>query len=94
MKWCKLCGPGRTKGTPVGMYIQAPHNVAKWLLTKKEKLAKFDAKKKTLKAKKSKAGDDTNSTSNNVKHLKLSYSIINGLTTEIMIGDSKSLHHC
>ncbi len=34
MKWCKLCGPGHTKGTPTGMYMQAPHNHAKWLLTK------------------------------------------------------------
>jgi hypothetical protein len=57
---------------------------------KKEKLAKFDAKKKSLKAKKSKAGDDTNSTNNEVKHLKLSDSFINGLTTEIMLGDSKA----
>jgi hypothetical protein len=46
--------------------------------------------KKSLKAKKSKAGDDNNSTNNNVKHLKLSYSIINELTNEIMIGDSKA----
>jgi hypothetical protein len=90
MKWCKLCGPGHTKGTLAGMYMQAPHDHAKWLLNKKEKLAKFNAKKKSLMAKKSKAGDDTNSTHNNVKHFKLSDSIINGLTTEIMIEDSKA----
>jgi hypothetical protein len=48
-------------------------------------LAKFNAKKKPLKAKKSKAGDDNGSTNNNAKHLKLSDSVINGLTTEIMI---------
>ncbi len=46
--------------------------------------------KKSLKAKKSKAGDDNKSTNNNTKHLKLSDSIINGLTTEIMIGDSEA----
>jgi hypothetical protein len=35
--------------------------------------------------------DDNNSTNNDTKHLKLSYSIINGLTsTEIMMGDSKA----
>jgi hypothetical protein len=70
--------------------MQAPHDHAKWILDKKEKLSKFDAKTKSLKAKKSKAGDNTNSTNNNVKRLKLSDSIINGLTTEIMIGDSKN----
>ncbi len=90
MKWCKLCGPGRSKGTPAGMYMHAPHDHAKWLLSKKESLAKFNAKKKSLKAKKSKAGDDNNSTNNDTKCLKLSDSIINGLTTEIMIGDSKA----
>jgi hypothetical protein len=48
MKWCKLCRLVLTKGTPTGMYMQAPHDHAKWLLTKKEKQAKFDAKKKSL----------------------------------------------
>jgi hypothetical protein len=57
---------------------------------KKESLTKFNARKKSLKAKKSKAGDDNNSTNNNAKHLKLRDSIINGLTTEIMIGNSKA----
>ncbi len=90
MKWCKLCGPGHSKGTPAGMYMHAPHDHAKWPLSKKELLAKFNAKKKIQKAKKSKAGDDNNSTNNKTKHLNLSDSIINGLTTEIMIGDSKA----
>jgi hypothetical protein len=90
MKWCKLCGPGSTRGTPAGLYMQAPHDHAEWLLNKEEKLANFDANKKSLMAEKSKAGDDTNSTNNNVKRLKLSNSIINGLTTEIMIRDSKA----
>ncbi len=76
IKWCKLCGPGHSKGTPTDMYMQAPHNHVKWLLSKKETLVKFNAKKKFLKAKKSKAGDDNNSTNNNAKHLKLSGSII------------------
>jgi hypothetical protein len=86
MKWCKLCGPGHTKGIFAGMYMQAPHDHAIWLLFKKEMLAKFNAKKKSLKAKKSKAGDDNDSTDNKVKSIKLSDSIINSLTTEIMIG--------
>ncbi len=47
-------------------------------------------KKKSLKAKKSKAGDDTNPTNNGVKRLKLSDPIVNGLTTEIMIGDREA----
>jgi hypothetical protein len=70
--------------------MHAPHNHAKWLLSKKESLAKFNARKKSLKAKKSKAGDDDNSTSNNTKRLKLSDPIINSLTTEILIGDSEA----
>jgi hypothetical protein len=90
MKWCKLCGPGLSKMTPAGMYMQAPHNHAKWLLSKKEMLAKFNAKKESLKAKKSKAGDEHDSTNNDVKHLKLNDSIINDLTTEIMFGDSEA----
>jgi hypothetical protein len=51
MKWCKLCGPRRSKskGPPAGMYMQASHDHAKWLLSKKESLAKFNAKKKSLK---------------------------------------------
>jgi hypothetical protein len=89
MKWCKLCGPGRTKGTPPGMYMQAPQDHVKWLLTKKEKQAKFNAKKKSLKVDKSKAGDDTNSINKDAKRLKLSDTIVNGLTTKIMLGDSK-----
>jgi hypothetical protein len=90
MKWCKLCGPGRTKGTLIGMYMQALQDQQNGFSPKKEKQAKFDAKKKSLKANKSKASDDTNSTNNNAKHLKLSDSIVNGLTTEIMLGDSKA----
>jgi hypothetical protein len=46
--------------------------------------------KKSLKAKKSKAGDDNSSPNNDAKRLKLSDSTMNGLTTEIMIGDSKA----
>jgi hypothetical protein len=72
------------------MYIHAPHDHVKWLLCKKESLAKFNARKKSLKAKKAKAGDDNNSANNNAKHLKLSDSAINGLTTEIMIGESNT----
>jgi hypothetical protein len=72
------------------MYMQAPHDHVKWLLSKKESLAKFNARKKSLKAKKSKASDDNNSTNNNAKHLKLSDSVINDVTTEIMIGDSNA----
>ncbi len=88
MKWCKLCGPGHSKGTPAGMYMHPPHNHATWLLSKKDSLKKSNARKKSLKAKKSKAGDDNNSTNNDAKHLKQNDSVINGLTTEIMIGDS------
>jgi hypothetical protein len=52
LKWYKLCGPGHSKGTPAGMYMQAPHDHVKWLLSKKESLANINAKKKSLKAKK------------------------------------------
>ncbi len=41
MKWCKLCGPSHTKGTPQGMYIHAPHYHKQWLFTKQETDAKF-----------------------------------------------------
>ncbi len=58
LKWCKMCGLSHSKGTPAGVYIHAPHDHAKWLLSKKESLAKFNARKKSPKAKKSKAGDD------------------------------------
>jgi hypothetical protein len=37
VKWCKLCGPGHKRGTPKGMYMQAPQVHAKWLLTTKKK---------------------------------------------------------
>jgi hypothetical protein len=52
MKWCKLCGPSRSKGTPAGMYMHALHDHAKWLLSKKESLEKFNAKKKIPKSQK------------------------------------------
>jgi hypothetical protein len=48
MKWCKLCGQGHSKGTHTDMYMQAPHDHAKWLLSKKESLVKFNARKKSL----------------------------------------------
>jgi hypothetical protein len=58
--------------------------------TKKEKQAKVDAKEKAPKAGKSKAGDHTDSTNNNVKRFKLSDTMVNGLTTDIMLGDSEA----
>jgi hypothetical protein len=72
------------------MYMQAPHDHAKWFLTKKEMLAQWNAKKKTQKAEKVKAGEKDSSTNNDAKRLKLSNPIIIGLTTVIMIGDSKA----
>jgi hypothetical protein len=48
---------------------------------------KIQCQKEIPKTKKSKAGDDNNSTNNDAKRLKLSDSVINGLTTDIMIGD-------
>jgi hypothetical protein len=51
-------------------------------------IGKIQCQKENPKSQKSKAGDDNNSTNNNAKRLKLSDSVINGLTTEIMIGDS------
>ncbi len=83
-------GLGCSKGTPTGMYMQAPHDHAKWFLSKKEMLAKFNAKKKSLKAKKTKASEDNDSTNKDVKLHRLSDSIINGITTEIMNGDSEA----
>ena len=51
---------------------------------------KIQCQKEIPKSQKSKASDDNNSTNNDTKRLKLSDLIINGLTTEIMIGDSKA----
>jgi hypothetical protein len=51
---------------------------------------KIQCHKEIPKRQKSKAGDDDNSTNNNENHLKLSGSVVNGLTTEIMIGDCKA----
>ncbi len=56
----------------------------------KRDIGKIQCQKEIPHNQKSKAGDDNDSTNNNVKHLKLSDSIISGLTTEIMIGDSKA----
>jgi hypothetical protein len=51
---------------------------------------KIQCQREIPKSQKIKAGDNNNSTNNNTKHLKLSDSIINGLTTETMIGVSKA----
>jgi hypothetical protein len=94
MKWCKLCGPGHHKGTPQGMYIHAPHDHKQWLLNKQEKDAKFEGKKKSSKPSKTKADDGikspTKENDNKKKRLKLSDTVVNGLTTEIMLGDSNA----
>jgi hypothetical protein len=47
MKWCKLCGLGHSKGTLAGMYMHAPHDHAKWLLSKMESLANSMPKRKS-----------------------------------------------
>jgi hypothetical protein len=51
---------------------------------------KIQRQKEIPQSQKSKASDDNNSTNNNVKRLKLSDSTINGLTTEIMIGEREA----
>jgi hypothetical protein len=51
---------------------------------------KNQCQKEIPQSQKIKPGDDKNSTNNNAKHLKLSDSVINSLTTEIMIGDSEA----
>jgi hypothetical protein len=56
----------------------------------KGEASKVQCQKEIPQGQKSKAGDDTISTNNVIKHLNLSDSIINCLTTEIMIGDSKA----
>ncbi len=56
----------------------------------KGEASKIQCQKEIRQGQKSKAGDDTNSTNNNAKHLKLRDSVINDLTTEIMLGDSKA----
>ncbi len=93
MKWCKLCGPGCTKGTPQGMYIRAPHDHKQWLLTKQEKQAQFEGKKKSSKPSKTKADEGIKSPAkhdNEKKRLKLTDAVANGLTTKIMLGNSNA----
>jgi hypothetical protein len=75
------------------MYIPAKHDHVQWLLTKKEKQAQFEAKKKDPKPIKTKADNETKSTNKSnkdKKHLKLSDAVASGLTTKVMIGNSNA----
>jgi hypothetical protein len=45
-EWCKLCGPGRSKGSPAGMYMKSPHNHKEWLANKIAKQEEYKASKK------------------------------------------------
>ena len=45
-EWCKLCGPGRSKGSPTGMYMKSPHNHKEWLAKKLAKQEEYKAAKK------------------------------------------------
>ena len=67
MKWCKLCGPGCSKGTPHGMYINVPHDHKQRLLMKQEKQAQFEAKIKNPKPNKTKAEDEIKTTTKSNK---------------------------
>jgi hypothetical protein len=94
-EWCQLCGPGRNKGTPAGMYMKAPHNHTEWLIQKKakqeERLAHKQNKTQPVhdsSAKRKHSKNDTAekaSTDSKKLKLKLAESIVEGLTTHMSI---------
>jgi hypothetical protein len=97
-EWCKLCGPGRNKGTPAGMYMKAPHNHKEWLAQRiakqEERLAYRQNNKQpehdsSAKRKHNKK-DTSDKTSNDSKKLKLKLaeSIVEGLTTHMSFSEN------
>jgi hypothetical protein len=93
-EWCKLCGPGRSKEAPAGMYMKSPHNHKEWLAKKLAKLEEFKAAKKKKQPKhdsstKRKDMDadkaEKESTDSKKMKLKLAESIVDGLTTHMSI---------
>ena len=93
-EWCKLCGPGRSKGTPAGMYMKSPHNHKEWLANKIAKQDEYKAAKKkkqpehdsSTKRKDTDEGKaEKGSTDSKKMKLKLADSIVDGLTTHMSI---------
>jgi hypothetical protein len=96
-EWCKLCGPGRSKGAPAGMYMKSPHKHKEWLANKLAKQEEFKAAKKKKQPKhdsstKRKDTDEAKaekgSTDNKKMKLKLADSIVDGLTTHMSISEN------
>ena len=93
-EWCKLCGPGRSKGTPAGLYMKSPHNHKEWLANKKARQEEYNASKakkqsETDSSTKRKGKDDGKAEKDSIDSkkmkLKLADSIVDGLTTHMSI---------
>ena len=93
-EWCKLCGPGRSKGTPAGLYMKSPHNHKEWLANKIAKQEEYKASKKkkqsepdssTKRKGKGEGKAEKDSTDSKKMKLKLADSIVDGLTTHMCI---------
>jgi hypothetical protein len=94
--WCKLCGPGRGKGKPQGMYMKSPHDHTEWLAKKNAKKEDYVASKTTKKKpqQESNKRKDTDtgkaemaSTDNKKLKLKIAESLVEGLTTHMSISE-------
>ena len=88
-KWCMLCGPGCSKGTPTGMYMKAPHKHNEWLAKKLAKQEKFKASKNKKQSQHDykHKGTVAAGRGNEEKKLKLKLadSFVEGLTTHMSI---------
>jgi hypothetical protein len=93
-EWCKQCGPGRSKGSPAGMYMKSPHKHTEWLANKIAKQEEYEASKKKKKSEsdsstkrkgKDEGKTEKESTDSKKMKLKLADSIVDGLTTHMSI---------
>jgi hypothetical protein len=93
--WCKLCGPGRSKGTPQGMYMKSPHDHKEWLAKKKAKQEEYKAFKTTkkpqqesIKRKETDTGKAEKASTDSKKlKLEIADSLVEGLTTHMSISE-------
>ena len=88
LTWCPKCGPGRSAGTPSGMYMEPfngkPHNHAEWLEAKLAKSSRQLSKRTTAEL----TTTDTQSftpTNENKKRLKIRERIVQSLTTKVSL---------
>ena len=88
-EWCVLCGPGRNKGTPTGMYMKAPHKHKEWLAQKTARQQEYEAlkQKKQMQQESKRKGSVADGKGSDEKKLKLKLadSFVEGLTTHMSI---------